>query len=241
MEIEQLVHIGPTEQAAIDTLVATLVEEQRAPEKEELDLLRKDNQAADIALFGRMLASNTKFNTEAACQVAHALSVHSVVIEDDYFTAVDDLNALQDDAGSAHIGETGFAAGLFYSYVCINRDLLIENLNGDEELARRAIKALTEAAVKVAPSGKQNSFGTRAYASYALAEMGDQQPRSLSVSFLKPVDARSSDYGTDAIAALRQQRDNFDKVYGACSDAHCEMNVLEGTGTLDELLAFVSE
>ncbi len=241
LEIEQLVHIGPREQTAVDALVATLIAEQRAPEKEELDLLRKDNQAADIALFGRMLASNTKFNTEAACQVAHALSVHSVVIEDDYFTAVDDLNALQEDAGSAHIGETGFAAGLFYAYVCINRDLLIENLNGDEALARRAIKALTEAAVKVAPSGKQNSFGTRAYASYVLAEMGDQQPRSLSVSFLKPVDARSGDYGRDAVVALRQQRDNFNKVYGECSDAHCELNVLEGTGTLDELLAFVSE
>lgn len=242
LEIEQLVHIGPSEQLALDTLVATLIEELRPPEKEELDLLRSDNQAVDIALFGRMLASNTKFNTEAACQVAHALSVHSVVIEDDYFTAVDDLNHLQDDAGSAHIGETGFASGLFYSYICINRDLLIENLNGNEELARRAIRALTEAAVTVSPSGKQNSFGTRERATYALAEMGDQQPRSLSVSFLKPIDkSRSDDYGVDAIAALKAQRDNFDKVYGACTDGNYEINVFAGTGTLDELLAFVSE
>lgn len=241
LEIEQLVHIGPNEQTAVDALVATLIAEQRAPEQEELNLLRKDNQAADVALFGRMLASNTRFNTEAACQVAHALSVHPVVIEDDYFTAVDDLNSLQDDAGSAHIGETGFAAGLFYSYICINRDLLVENLNGDEELARRAIKALTEAALKVAPGGKQNSFGSRAYASFALAEMGDQQPRSLSVSFLKPVDSRSPDFGSDAVTALRQQRDNFNKVYGDCCDACYEMNALTGSGSLDELLAFVSE
>lgn len=242
LEIEQLVHIGSREQQAIDALVSTLISEQRAPEKEELELLRKDNQAADIALFGRMLASNTKFNTEAACQVAHALSVHSVVIEDDYFTAVDDLNALQDDAGSAHIGETGFAAGLFYSYICINRDLLIENLNGDEALAKKAIAALTEAALKVAPSGKQNSFGSRAYASYALAEMGDQQPRSLSAAFLKPIEQHSNpDFLTDAIAALKQQCENFDTVYGACADAREEFNVQTAEGSLDTLLAFVSE
>lgn len=242
LEIEQLVHIGPSEQQAIDALVATIIAEQRAPEKEELDLLRKDNQAADIALFGRMLASNTKFNTEAACQVAHALSVHPVVIEDDYFTAVDDLNAMQDDAGSAHIGETGFAAGLFYSYICINRDLLIENLNGDEALARKAIKALTEAALKVAPSGKQNSFGSRAYASYALAEMGDQQPRSLSAAFLKPIDKNSSpDFLADAVVALKQQCENFDSVYGACADAREAFNVQTAEGSLDKLLAFVSE
>lgn len=242
LEIEQLVHIGPREKAAVDQLVTTLVAEQRAPEKDELALLREDNQAADIALFGRMLASNTQFNIEAACQVAHALSVHPVVIEDDYFTAVDDLNTLQGDSGSAHIGETGFAAGLFYSYICINRDLLIENLGGDEALARRTIAALTEAALKVAPSGKQNSFGSRAYASYALAEMGDQQPRSLSAAFLKPIDKNhSEDFLTDAIQALCHQRDNFDTVYGACTDAYREINVTTGSGTLDELLAFVSE
>ncbi|MCV6612124.1 MAG: type I-E CRISPR-associated protein Cas7/Cse4/CasC [Amphritea sp.] len=241
LEIEQLVHIGPTEQTLIDQLVATLIAEQRAPESDELDLLRKNNQAADIALFGRMLASNTAFNTEAACQVAHALSVHPVTIEEDYFTAVDDLNNLHDNAGSAHIDETQFAAGLFYSYICINRDLLIENLNDDEALATKAIAALTEAALKIAPSGKQNSFGSRAYASYALAEMGDQQPRSLSVAYLKPVNARSEDYGSEAITALQTQRDNFDKVYGACADSRCELNALTGEGSVDELLAFVSE
>lgn len=242
LEIEQLVHVSPTERAAINTLVATLISEQRSPLKDELDLLRKDHQAVDIALFGRMLASKTEFNTEAACQVAHAISVHPVVIEDDYFTAVDDLNEHRHDAGAAHIGETGFAAGLFYAYICINRELLIKNLRGNEALARQAIVALTEVALKVAPSGKQNSFGSRAYASYVLAEMGDQQPRSLSVAFLKPIDQRTSaDFAADAISALKQQRDNFDRVYGKCAAGSLELNALNPEATLDQLLAFVSE
>jgi CRISPR system Cascade subunit CasC len=225
----------------MDELIAKLIAEQRAPESEELELLRHEETAADIALFGRMLASKPLFNTEAACQVAHAISVHPVVIEDDYFTAVDDLNDYSEDAGAAHIGETGFAAGLFYSYICINKTLLVDNLNGDEVLANRAIKALTEAAAKVSPEGKQNSFGSRAYASYVLAERGTQQPRSLSVAFLKPIDQRrSDDFAVDAISALSSQKKKFDHVYGDCTDAHYEMNAVEGTGKLAELLDFVA-
>jgi len=244
LEIEQLVHVSPSEIQAIESLLETLVSQGRAPEDAELDLLRKQGQSADIALFGRMLASSPAYNVEAACQVAHAISVHPVVIEDDYFTAVDDLNDGSEDAGAAHIGETGFAAGLFYSYICINRALLVENLGGDEDLAQKSIKALIEAAVKVPPNGKQNSFGSRAYASYVLAEKGDQQPRSLSVAFLKPVTSQGvegADFGTAAVDALITQRNNMDAVYGSCSDASCEINVFEGKGTLLELLKFVAE
>ena len=60
-------------------------------------------------------------------QVAHAVTVHRAAVEDDFFTAVDDLNTREEDAGSAHMGEQGFGAGLFYLYVCIDCDLLKEN------------------------------------------------------------------------------------------------------------------
>ncbi|WP_429886416.1 type I-E CRISPR-associated protein Cas7/Cse4/CasC [Geoalkalibacter halelectricus] len=244
LEIEQLVHVSPTELQAIASLVETLIAQNRAPKDEELGLLRKHGQAADIALFGRMLASKPDYNVEAACQVAHAISVHPVVIEDDYFTAVDDLNDGSEDAGAAHIGETGFAAGLFYSYLCINREQLIDNLGGDKDLAQKAIAALTEAAVKVPPNGKQNSFGSRAYASYVLAEKGDQQPRSLSVAFLKPITSQGvegSDFGTAAVLSLTTQCANMDAVYGACADTRCEIDVFAGKGKLADLLKFVAE
>lgn len=244
--LKQSVHMTPEEYESVKALISVICAEKRKPQENELDFLRKKHQAVDVALFGRMLAVKGKpnFGMEAACQVAHAISVHPVVIEDDYFTAVDDLNDGSEDAGAAHIGETGFAAGLFYSYICINRALLVENLGGDEDLAQKAIKALIEAAVKVAPEGKQNSFGSRAYASYVLAEKGDQQPRSLSVAFLKPVTNQGiegADFGTAAVDALIMQRNNMDAVYGPCADASCEINVFEGKGTLAELLKFVAE
>ena len=242
LEIEQLAHFCPAEQKNIWQLVEKASGEGKAPDKQDLELLRSKTKAVDIALFGRMLASAPAYNIEAACQVAHAISVHQVAVEDDYFTAVDDLNEGRDDLGAAHIGETGFAAGLFYAYICLNRELLIDNLNGDVPLAQRAVRALTEAAVKVPPNGKQNSFASRAYASYVLAEKGDQQPRSLSAAFLKPVtDRDGEDFALAAIEALDRQQKNMDLVYGACADQRCDINVPAGKGTLQKLLDFIAE
>jgi CRISPR system Cascade subunit CasC len=238
LDISQLAFISIEEKQAAYALADKVAQGEDIGDK--LDVLRDTTSSVDIALFGRMLADTPSKNIEAACQVAHAISVHSIVIEDDYFTAVDDLNDHSADAGAAHIGETGFAAGLFYSYVCINKELLIENLNGDEALANKAIQALTEAAVKVAPEGKQNSFGSRAYASYVRAEVGDQQPRSLSVAFLKPLGKNVEDYAAESIATLELQAANFNKVYGDCYADSRVLNAITAEGSMQELLEFVT-
>lgn len=91
------------------------------------------------------------------------VTIHKVAVEDDYFTAVDDLNNGEEDSGSAHIGEAGFGAGVFYLYLCINRELLQKNLGDDEALTKQSLAALLNAVSKVSPTGKQNSFASRAY------------------------------------------------------------------------------
>ncbi len=239
LEIEQLVHIAPEERGTLDRLVETLARDSRAPTSGELEGLLHQQNAVDIAMFGRMLASKPEFNGEAAVQVAHALGVHASPIEDDYFTAVDDLN--RNEPGAAHIGESGFAAALFYQYLCIDREQLKKNLHGDEALTAKAIRALTEAALKVAPTGKQNSFASRAYAHFALAEKGSQQPRSLALAFLKPVTAHGEEganYAAAATKELMHLRDNMNQVYGACADSEMSFDVLQGTGSLAGLLDY---
>ncbi|GFE57225.1 type I-E CRISPR-associated protein Cas7/Cse4/CasC [Geobacter sp. AOG1] len=238
LEIEQLAHFSPEEKTSIFALVDKLAASNTAPTADDLKLLQKDHTAADIAMFGRMLASSPAFNTEAAVQVAHAVTVHDVAVEDDYFTAVDDLNNDEDDLGAAHIGETEFGAGLFYLYVCIDRDLLQDNL-GDKTLANKALTALLESSAKVSPTGKQNSFASRARTSYLLAEKGSDQPRSLSVAFLKPV--RGEDILAQSIKELERRRENFDKVYGPCADGFKTMNAETGMGSLGDILTFVTE
>jgi CRISPR system Cascade subunit CasC len=114
----------------------------------------------------------------------------------------------------------------------------VENLNKNEELAKKTLRALTESATTIAPSGKQNSFASRAYASYILAEKGNRQPRSLSVAFLKPV--TGNDMLNDAIAALNKTRDNMDKSYGPIASSRYVVNATTGEGTLAGLLDFIS-
>jgi CRISPR system Cascade subunit CasC len=241
-DTEQLVHVSPEELAGLDTLIDLLSREKRAPKDDELALLRTDHAAADIALFGRMVAAKPEFNTDAAAQVAHAITVHKAVVEDDYFTAVDDLKSRHEedaDSGAGHVGEAGFGAGLFYLYLCIDRDLLVGNLQGNEELARRTLRALLEAAAKVAPSGKQASFASRAYASYCLVEKGRQQPRSLAVAFYEPV--RGESQPTQAVKKLEEAVDRLDAVYGPAASARQSFNALTGTGALAALLDFAAE
>lgn len=239
LEIEQLVHIAPEEFEAVMSLADLLAEENREATKDELNLLRENAKAVDIALFGRMLASSPSHNIEASAQVAHAVTVNAAKVDGDYFTAVDDLNTHEEDAGAAHIGESGFSSGVYYLYLCINKTLLIENLQGDETLANKTLAALVEACSKVSPTGKQNSFASRAYTSYLMAEKGSQQPRSLSIAFFKPV--KGEDQLENAIEALEEQKENFDKVYGECADDSKAMNVQKGEGSLQEIIEFVTE
>lgn len=240
LENETLVHVSPEERASFDMLVAKLSTEKREPTTEELDALLHVQHAVDIALFGRMLADKPERNSEAAAQVAHAIGVHATAIEDDYFTAVDDLNKGRDETGAGHVGEAGFAAAVFYEYLCIDRDQLLKNLGDDEALVKRTLRALTDTALTVGPIGKQNSFASRAYVHYALAERGPQQPRSLSLAFLKAVDDKQVGYGAAAIQALKQLRHNMTEVYGDCADGAEEFDVLAGTGSKAALVGFVA-
>jgi CRISPR system Cascade subunit CasC len=75
-----------------------------------------------------------------------------------------------------------------------------------------------------------------------LAEHGAAQPRSLAVAFLKPV-SELDDSGMMAasIKALIDTRAKIDAAYGKTSAVEKTMNVLDGQGTLAEILAFCRE
>ncbi|MEW5772488.1 MAG: type I-E CRISPR-associated protein Cas7/Cse4/CasC [Thermodesulfobacteriota bacterium] len=235
-EIEQMAYLSPAEIAA----AAALVEQGRASGKEPADdalsLLRKDALAADMAMFGRMVAARPEFNVEAAVQVAHAMTVHTVAVEDDFFTAVDDLN--KEDVGAGHMGVAEFGAGLYYLYLCIDRDLLRENLGGDADLAGRALRALARAACTVSPSGKQSSYASRSAASYCLAEKGADQPRTLSSAFLDGLD-RPGGLLARAVETLEQTKKNMDAAYEQKFAAYV-FHPARGQGGISGLLDFVA-
>jgi CRISPR system Cascade subunit CasC len=237
--IEQLAFISPEEKAFALELADRLMSGEELPKDKELAkmALRRADGAADIAMFGRMLADNPDFNRDAAVQVAHAITTNRVEIEDDYYTAVDDLKKPSEDAGAGFIGEAGYGAGVYYLYVCINRLLLIENLSGDRVLAARAIEALVPALAVDSPSGKRNSFANHVRAEYILAERGDAQPRTLASAFLTPV-GKGDQIGLSR-QALLSRRDGFAKVYGPDWTDQLALDVTgNGSATLDEVATF---
>ncbi|MDQ3713876.1 MAG: type I-E CRISPR-associated protein Cas7/Cse4/CasC, partial [Acidobacteriota bacterium] len=139
-------------------------------------------KAADLALFGRMLADLPDKNRDASSQVAHAISTHKTGIEFDFFTAVDDLKP-EDTAGSDHLGTVEFNSACFYRYANVNVEKLKENLQGDEDLTRATVEAYIRAAVEAIPTGKQNSFATHEKPSFVLAVVSDAGKCSLANAF----------------------------------------------------------
>jgi CRISPR system Cascade subunit CasC len=143
-------------------------------------------RAADVALFGRMIADNADFNVNAASQVAHAISTHAVTTEFDYFTAVDDLKP-NDTPGAEMIGSVDFNAACYYRYANVDIGQLSENLSGDDDLVARTVRAWLYAFINAVPGGKQNSTAALTMPDTLLGVVRSRGAWNLANAFLKPV------------------------------------------------------
>lgn len=243
-----LAFISPQEWQLAEQLAEKAAAGEALPKDKNLKklVLRRADGAVDIAMFGRMLAEDADFNREAAVQVAHAITTHTAQAEEDWYSAVDDLNKAE-DTGAGHLGETAFGSGIYYQYVCVNCNLLIENLEGDRELAARGIEALAKALAQTTPRGKQNSFAHHPVAFYYRAERGTRAPRDLSGAFFTPVDRKLGELGANnlqqgSVRALELTAQQIDACYFDAQAEECrDLNTLNGTGTLSEIVRFAGE
>lgn len=206
---------------------------------------RKDarSYAADIALFGRMVADNKNMNVDAACQVAHALSTHKVEMEMDYFTAIDDLQP-GEDSGSDMIGVVEFNSSCFYRYSAIDLTKLNENLGFNSDLLAATVKGYIDASVKAVPTGKQNSMAAQNPPGYLrVLVRKDGFPWSLANAFQKPVYA-SRENGSLEEASIGKLEDYLTRLKSAYGDSSivcdAQFNLYaEKTGSLEQLLETV--
>lgn len=178
--------------------------------------------AADIALFGRMVADDKSMNVDASCQVAHSISTHQVETEIDYFTAVDDLKEIEpneDDAGAGMIGQVELNGSCHYRYLNVDIVSLRENLGFNHDLTAVAVGGLIVAAARAIPTGKQNSTAAQNpphYIKVILRE--DGQLWSLAGAFSKPVYiSRNSDhsYEEQSVKRLEEYFQQLTDAYGA--------------------------
>lgn len=151
--------------------------------------------SVDIALFGRMVADSTDINVDAATQVAHALSVHQVAPESDYFTAVDDQST-DAEPGAGMIGTIDFNSATLYRYAALDIDLLEHNLgqglDDDESPAtpvRRAVEAFVDGFIASLPTGKINTFGNHTLPDAVIVKLRAARPISFVSAFENPVTA----------------------------------------------------
>ncbi|MDX3851330.1 type I-E CRISPR-associated protein Cas7/Cse4/CasC [Streptomyces sp. AK02-01A] len=149
--------------------------------------------SVDIALFGRMVADSTDLNVDAATQVAHALSVHAVDNESDYFTAVDDRNT-ESQSGAGMIGVVDFNSATLYRYAALDVDHLLRNLGEglreNESAAqptRRAVEAFLEGFITSLPTGKINTFGHNTLPDAVIVKLRTKRPISFVGAFEEPV------------------------------------------------------
>lgn len=143
-----------------------------------------------IALMGRMLAHSEASTVNAALSVAHSVTTHATVSQPDYFSAVDDLPG--EDAGSAHMGTHAYTSGTHYRYSTLNIRALLENLQGDVDLARKATVAALEESALYTPQAKRNATAPHTPPALVYMTVRQDRPMSLAGAFEAPVRANAT-------------------------------------------------
>lgn len=228
---DSLLAVAPKEAAVgeVKTAKAAKKDAKAAVPPEISKALQKvldGGKAADLALFGRMLADLPDKKRDASSQVAHAISTHTTGIEFDFYTAVDDLKP-EDTAAADMLGTIEFNSACFYRYANLNVDKLRENLQADEDLTRATTEAFMRAAFEALPTGKQNSFATHERPDFIFAVVGENGTRcTLANAFAKPVstDGRG-DLVADSVKALELRWKKLADGYGDSSRQKTVFNI----------------
>jgi len=190
----------------------------KSKSKEVKEILKndlKENPSVDIALFGRMAASDPTLNYDAASQVAHAISTHAVHNEYDYFTAVDDLQN-EDNAGAGHLGTVEFNSSTLYRYANINISALVKTIGADNA-AEVAVK-FARAFICSMPTGKENTFANRTLPDAVYVTVRSDQPVNLCGAFEAPVKKNENGFSLESEKRLAGYAEKVYDNYAAKPD-----------------------
>lgn len=172
--------------------------------------------AADIALFGRMVANDHTLTVEAASMFSHALSTHKVDNEIDFFSAVDDLQG-KEEAGAGMTGTLEFNSATYYRFAALNLDMLAdkEHLTSmTEEQRKNVVRTFIEATIKAVPSARKNSMNGNTLPIYVLGIVREKgHPVQLINAFEKPVKPNQG-YAEKSVELLKQEYEKLNITWG---------------------------
>ncbi len=229
-ETSTLLYFSPGEIAAMAKAIvdarSTGKDIQKAASKAAKDYGLKD--AADIAIFGRMVANDATLNVEGAGMFSHAISTHACDNDLDFWTAVDDAKGPDEDPGAANMGHAEFNAACYYRYAALNLDLLFYQKNGggkptatlgwlageENRSTRRAIvEAFLRAVIFAVPPAKHTGMNADLPPEYVLGVAATGQPMQLANAFEAPVRANGQGWLSPSIKALESHYERLKRIF----------------------------
>ncbi len=211
-QVTTAVFLSPSEIQQIATAVAAGEDPRKAPKK----VTRLD--AADIALFGRMVANDATLNVEGAAMFSHALSTHKASNDIDFYSAVDDRKGDSEDAGAGMIGTLEFTSATYYRYAAVNLDLLFD----DAHLAKlgatqrqAVLDAFIRATLTAVPNARKNSMNAATLPSTVLGVRKTRgQPLQLINAFESPVTANGSGLAATSAECMKAHHETLKATWG---------------------------
>lgn len=200
--------------------------EAKALKDEAIKALGKGvpKDAADIAVFGRMVANASDVTLEGAGMFSHALSTHKCDNDLDFWTAVEDEKQVGDDAGAANMGTAEFNSACYYRYAALNTGMLFDKdhlavLTGDER--KEVVKAFVRAALLAVPGARKNSMNANTPPVYVLGVVKSEgQPIQLINAFEKPVRPKQNDgIVAESVRLLQEHYAALKKTWGLATVA----------------------
>ena len=197
--------------------------------------------AADIAIFGRMVASDHSLTVEGAGMFSHALSTHKADTDVDFFAAVDDLQKA-DEAGAGMTGTLEFNSACYYRYAALNLDLLADAnhlaaLSAEER--RQVVDTFIRATLMAVPGARKNSMNANTLPVYVLGILKEQgQPIQLVNAFEKPACSKDG-LTAKSVELLKAHHADLKKTWGIKTTAECAMPEKSLEEFCKELLAHV--
>ncbi|MCI0349731.1 MAG: type I-E CRISPR-associated protein Cas7/Cse4/CasC [Acidobacteriales bacterium] len=207
-----------TSKAELETLAKAFLEVKdvkKAIKKAASPEILKD--AADIALFGRMVANDHSLTLEGAALFSHALSTHKVDNEIDFFSAVDDWQSIE-ESGAGMTGTLEFNSATYYRFAALNLDMLADKEHlqvVSREERQEIVRTFIEATLMALPGARKNSMNAATLPGYVLGVVRSSgHPVQLVNAFEKPIRT----YGgkglfETSLEAMTAERDNINAAW----------------------------
>jgi CRISPR system Cascade subunit CasC len=220
--VKTAMFLSPREIDEMSMELATISEKKEPSAEDIRKACKKASRmdAADIALFGRMVANDSSVGVEAAAMFNHALSTHHVADDLDFFSAVDESKPADVPAGAAITDTLGFTSATYYRYAALNLSWLTDSNNFcslaalSEDQRWAVVETFLRATLLAMPAARRNSMNADNPPAYVLGlyrELG--QPVQLVNAFEKPLWSKNG-YLQPSIRAMLMHYHRMKTVFG---------------------------